>query len=152
MGQFVASTELKCTAVGLRAFLGRPQNLPQISNPELELEIVAAPAEVAVGETIEFRITAYTFKQRATHEYVEVSESTIVEVQIDGPLRAWRHSQMIEILTSETCRLTDQFEFERPGGMLGFLLTEDRLRESLNEGMEFRYATLRALVSAGVIV
>ncbi len=151
MAQFVASTELTCTAAALRTFLGRPANLPQISNPDLELEIVAAPEEVVAGATIEFRITAHGFKQRAKHEYVEVSENTIVETQIDGPLRAWKHAQTIEILGPGVCRLTDEFAFERPGGMLGFLLTEDRIRKALEDGMEFRYATLQELISAGVI-
>lgn len=151
MAQFVAFAELKCAAVALRAFLGRPANLPRISNPDLELEIVAAPEIVAVGETIEFRITAHGFKQRAMHEYVEISETRIVEAQVDGPLRAWRQSQRIEELGPAECRLTDEFEFERPGGMMGFLLTEDRIREALKEGIDFRYAALQELISTGVL-
>ena len=151
MAQFVASAGLTCSAAALRAFLGRPANLPRISNPDLELEIVAAPEEVVAGATIEFRITAHGFKQRAKHEYVEVSGTTILETQIDGPLRAWRHAQRIEDLGPDGCRLTDEFEFERPGGMLGFLLTEDRIQKALEESMEFRYATLQELISAGVI-
>ncbi len=151
MAQFVASVELTCAVAALRAFLGRPANLPQISNPDLELEIVAAPEEVVAGATIEFRITAHGFKQRAKHEYIEVSETTIVENQIEGPLKAWQHVQRFADLGPDGCRLTDEFAFERPGGMLGFLLTEDRIRKALEEGMEFRYATLQELISAGVI-
>ena len=151
MAHFVASADLSCAAAALRAFLGRPVNLPQISNPDLELEIVAAPEEIAAGATIEFRITAHGFKQRATHEYVEVSDTTIVEAQIDGPLRAWRHAQRIEDLGPHECRLTDEIEFERPGGMMGFLLTEDRIRQAVKNGTEFRHTTLQKLISAGVI-
>lgn len=151
MAHYVSSVELPCSAQALRRFLGRPANLPQITNPELELEIVAAPEEVAVGETIEFRITAYGFKQRATHEYTEVTDSTIVESQIDGAMRAWTQSQRIEPLSPGACRLTDEFDFERPGGMMGFLLTEARIREALNEGMEFRYSVMKELISSGVI-
>lgn len=146
-----ASPILTCVPSALRAFLGRPFNLPQISNPDLELEIVKAPAEVAVGERIEFRITAYGFKQRATHEYLTTSDLVIFESQIDGPLRAWKHAQKIEIVTPNSCRLIDEIEFESPGGMLGYLLTEAKVKESIEEGMDFRYSALQELIESGTI-
>jgi ligand-binding SRPBCC domain-containing protein len=145
------STILTCVPAALRSFLGRPVNLPQISNPELELEVLSAPPEVTVGERIEFRISAYGFKQRAMHEYLIVAEDTIVESQIEGPLRAWRHSQRIEVAGSGHCRLIDEIDFEPPGGMLGFLLTEARIMESLEEGMDFRYSVLQELIESGAI-
>ena len=145
------STILTCSPSALRAFLGRPANLPQISNPDLELEVLSAPELVTEGERIEFRITAYGFKQRATHEYIQVSDLMIVESQIDGPLRAWKHSQKIEIAGGNHCRLVDDVSFEPPGGMLGYLLTEVRIRESLEEGMDFRYTVLQELIESGAI-
>ena len=152
MASFTATSPiLTCVPSALLTFLGRPANLPQISNPDLELEIVKAPPEVMVGERIEFRITAYGFKQRATHEYLTTSEILILESQIDGPLRAWQHSQKIQIVSQDSCRLIDEIEFECPGGMLGFLLTEARIKESLEEGMEFRYSTLQELIETGAI-
>lgn len=152
MASFTATSPiLTCVPSALRTFLGRPANLPQISNPDLELEIVKAPLEVLTGERIEFRITAYGFKQRATHEYLATSEILILESQIDGPLRAWQHAQKIEIVGHDSCRLIDEIEFECPGGMLGFLLTEARIKESLEEGMEFRYSTLQELIESGAI-
>jgi ligand-binding SRPBCC domain-containing protein len=152
MASFTSTSPiLTCVPAALRAFLGRPANLPQISNPDLELEIVKAPPEVMVGERIEFRITAYGFKQRATHEYLTTSEILILESQIDGPLRAWRHAQKIEIVGADTCRLIDEIDFECPGGMLGYLLTESRIKDSLEEGMDFRYSTLQELIESGAI-
>ena len=147
-----SSTILTCAPPALRLFLGCPANLPQISNPDLELEVLNAPPEVAIGKRIEFRITAYGFKQRATHEYLAVTEGMIEESQVEGPLRAWRHSQRIEIAGSCHCRLFDDIEFEPPGGMLGYLLTEARIRESLEEGMNYRYAVLQELIESGAIV
>ncbi len=146
-----SSSPLKCSGSALRSFLGQTANLSQISNPDLELEVVSAPPEVTLGERIEFRITAYGFKQRATHEYITVAEDTIIELQVDGPLRAWRHAQRIEINGDGECRLIDEIDFEPPGGMLGFLLTEARIRESIQEGMEHRYSVLQELIESGVI-
>ena len=75
----------------------------------------------------------------------------IVESQIEGPLRAWRHRQRIEIAGSGHCQLIDEIEFEPPGGMLGYLLTESRIRQSLEEGMDFRYDILQQLITSGAI-
>lgn len=151
MPTFVSSAELECPSTALRGFLGRPENLPKISNPELKLEIVSAPVEVTVGELIQFRIMAFGFRQRATHQYLEVTDLTIVESQTDGPMRAWTHAQRIDVLSETRCRLTDEVTFERPGGMLSFVLTEERIRESLEEGMALRYEALQELIAAGAL-
>ena len=149
MPEFSTSAELPCAGNQLLAFLRRPANLPKISDPDLELEIISAPDVVATGDVITFRITALGFKQRATHRYVETTDASIVEEQTDGPMKAWKHSQTIESLGPERCRLTDVVQFERPGGMLGFVLTEARVRESLEQGMACRYDALRDLIAAG---
>lgn len=152
MPQFSASVRLKCPAPSLRLFLGTPANLPKVSDPELRLEIISAPPLVTVSERIEFRITSFGFKQRAIHVYTSASETEIVEEQIEGPLRAWRHRQMFTVIHECETQLTDEIDFEPPGGMLGYLLTEERIRESLNEGITARYEALQDLVASGDLI
>lgn len=142
MPEFSASATLPCSADRLREFLGQTANLPATSDPELELEVLSAPDIIVPDAVIEFRITAYGFKQRMQHRYVEVSDREIVAVQIDGPTRSWIHRQSIMPNDDGTCTLVDHIEFEPPGGMLGYLMTADRITESISTGMEFRYATL----------
>ncbi|MCA9008575.1 MAG: hypothetical protein KDB01_02455 [Planctomycetaceae bacterium] len=149
MPESVSSTILECSAEALRTFLGRTSNLPQISDPELELEILSAPEIVAVGQRIEFRITAWGFKQRATHEYIIADPLQIIEDQIEGPLRAWKHAQQIEIIDANQCRLTDYVEFQPPGGMLGYLLTEAKVQASIQDGMQIRYDALAGIIRSG---
>ena len=151
MCEFQATTTLKCTASSLRDFLGRPMNLPRVSDPELQLEIIKAPELVTVGERIEFRITAYGFKQRAIHVYVAANELEIIEDQIEGPLKAWRHRQVFTCLGDGQAVLEDQIRFTPPGGMLGFMMTEQRIRESLQEGIQARHDALADLVRSGII-
>ena len=151
MPESVSSSILSVSADRLRAFLGRTANLPQISDPSLELEILSAPEIVTLGQRIEFRITAYGFKQRAIHEYITVEELQIIENQVEGPLRAWKHRQQIEVVATGECRLTDRIEFEPPGGMLGFLLTETKVQESIQEGMQIRYESLSGLITSGIL-
>ena len=64
-------------------------------------------------------------------------------------MRAWRHRQTFEFLESQQARLTDEFEFEPPGGMLDFVLTEARLPHSLKDGIAARHAALQELLAIG---
>ena len=152
MPESVSSSILECSAAELRAFLGRTANLPQISDPDLHLEILSAPEIVTLGQRIEFRVTAYGFKQRATHEYVTVEKLQIVEDLVEGPLRAWKHAQQIEIVADGQCRLTDRIEFLPPGGMLGYLLTEAKVHASIQAGMLIRYEALSHIIRNGNLV
>jgi ligand-binding SRPBCC domain-containing protein len=45
-----------------------------------------------------------------------------------------------------TVLVTDRIEFEPPGGMLGFLLTADRLKASLEQGLTHRHRELKRLL------
>jgi len=151
MLKFEASTVVPCSAVALRRFLGCPANLPEISDPDIELQIISAPETVSAGARIEFRIMSFGLRHRMAHEYRLVTESEILEVLVDGPLPAWQHRQQLQELGPTECRLTDTVEFQLPGGMLRFILTEERIRESLTTGMVFLYQALQQLAETGVI-
>lgn len=146
MASFLSSTQLKCSAQTLRNYLGATANLSKISDPDLDLEVLTAPEQVTEGAVIEFRISAYGFKQRMQHRYVEVSDLEIVAEQIDGPTRAWKHRQTIVANSDCECTLTDQIDFEPPGGMLGFVMTEGKIKDSIQDGMDFRYETLQEVL------
>lgn len=148
MPQSTTSVQLQCSAETLRSFLGQTCNLPEISDPELDLEILEAPDQISEGATIEFRVSAYGFKQRITHKWTAVSDTEIVAEQIDGPTRKWIHTQTIKPTGDTSCELTDQIEFEPPGGMLGFVMTEAKVLDSINDGMDFRYETLQEMLEA----
>ncbi|MFM7036752.1 MAG: hypothetical protein ACKO2L_03440 [Planctomycetaceae bacterium] len=152
MPQLITSTVLSCSAAGLREFLGRPSNLPEISDPEIELEILKAPELVIAGEKIVFRVTAMGLRQRMTHEYLLATDLEIHESLVEGPLPVWRHRQILEVLGEQECRLTDEVTFETPGGLLRFVLTEERIRESLETGMSFRYEALAERAKRGDLV
>ncbi|MCP4786270.1 MAG: hypothetical protein GY903_19970 [Fuerstiella sp.] len=146
MPEFTASTTLRCSAAALRQYLGATAKIPLISDPELELEVLEAPDQVTADAIIEFRITAFGFKQRMQHRYTEVGDTEIVAEQVEGPTRTWVHRQSIAVNDDGTCVLTDHVEFEPPGGMMGFVLTEASIRESLEDGMVFRYEALRGFL------
>ena len=86
-----------------------------------------------------------------THEYKAVTDLEIHECLIDGPMPAWHQHQRIQVLGDRECQLTDEVLFQLPGGLMKFVLTEERIRESLTSGMAYRYATLQDLVQSGVL-
>jgi ligand-binding SRPBCC domain-containing protein len=126
--------------------------LPEISDPDIELEILKAPELVAAGEKIVFRVTAMGLRQRMTHEYLLADELEIHESLVEGPLPVWRHRQILEVLGAQQCRLTDEVVYETPGGLLRFVLTEERIRESLESGMSYRYSALAERAARGELV
>jgi ligand-binding SRPBCC domain-containing protein len=151
MHLFTTNSVLNCPVTSLRNFLGRPANLPSISDPDIELEILKAPDVITAGEKIVFRVTAMGLRQRMTHEYLTASEFEILETLIEGPMPLWRHRQHLEALNDNLCRLTDEIEFQTPGGLLRFVLTEERIRESLEAGMSFRYQALAEQITTGAL-
>ena len=142
-----SSTSLPCDVATARAFLGVTANIVETSDPDLELKILNAPEVIVADAVIEVQITAYGFKQSMKHRYIEVSDCEIVADQIEGPTRAWTHRQSLADNGDGTCTLTDQIDFEPPGGMLGFVMTEDKIKESIADGMTHRYETLQERLS-----
>lgn len=142
MPEAVCSTSLKCPASTLRDYLGQTSNLKHITDPDMHLRIVQADEIIKEGSEIEFQVSTYGIKQSMKHRYTSVTESLIQSEQIEGPTRNWIHQVIIEETGDSTCKLTDRIEFEPPGGMMGFVMTEAKIRESILEGMEFRYEAL----------
>jgi len=146
MGKFSLTTTLPCSAATLREYLSDPGNLPSITDPEVELEVAAAPAVATEGEEIEFSILACGLRQRMRHRWVTVTDSLIVVEQVDGPTRSWRHEQEIRTC-AEGCALTDRYLFEPPGGMMGRIVTEEAITEMLTDSTALRHELLAEMLT-----
>jgi ligand-binding SRPBCC domain-containing protein len=130
MAQFHVSAEFNCTPETLRELLGAPGNFEAITDPSMEFELVAAPSEVTVGEEMTFAIVTGGIRQVLRHRWITVSDLQIVVEQVEGPTEAWHHDQTISP-SQGGCVLSETITFEPPGGMLGFMVTEAAILESL---------------------
>ena len=130
MAQFNLSAEFNCSPSTLRNLLGAPGNFEAITDPEMQFELIAAPREVTVGEEIAFAIVTGGFRQVLRHRWITVNDLQIVVEQVEGPTEAWHHDQTISP-SQGGCILTESITFEPPGGMLGFMVTEAAILESL---------------------
>ncbi len=141
MGQFTLSAQFDCSPAVLREYLGVISNFPFITDPELEIEIIESPVLVAADAEIAFSLITGGFRQVLRHRWTTVTDTQIVAEQIMGPTKSWIHDQTISA-SENGCTLQETIDFEPPGGMLGFVFTEDAIMESLNSGTALRHELL----------
>jgi ligand-binding SRPBCC domain-containing protein len=128
-------------------FLCRPANLPDLSQPDMPLTIVQAPEEIELGSQIQFAISVMGATIRAIHEITMFeSQERFIEEQVEGPFKRWRHEHVFRPLGAEQVAVYDLIEYEPPGGVMGLLLNEKRIRSQLEEGFAFRQDELRYLL------
>lgn len=149
MARFEYETILPCSQESLFEFLLRPANVARIADPGTGLSIVSAPEIVTVGSQIEFRIMGFGQVQSAVHQITDLTRpDRIIEEQIRGPLKSWRHEHLFES-HPDGVRMLDLIEFQPPGGILGFIATESRISASLDDGFFARQEQLARLVASG---
>ncbi len=146
MAVFEASVPLQSGIDEVFEFLLRPANVQQISHPDMGLSCVNAPELVAVGVRIDFKVQSMGIVQELSHEITVVeAPHRILEKQIVGPLQLWIHDHLFEATPEGGVRVIDRIEFEPPSGLAGLLVTEDRIRSSLEDGFDHRYLQLETL-------
>jgi ligand-binding SRPBCC domain-containing protein len=152
MAEFESELWLPCGLEALFEFLLRPLNVQRISDPRLGLAFEEAPDVVESGSRIAFKVQAYGVVQHIEHEITAVDRPRlIVEEQIKGPMKAWRHEHLLEA-KDDGVLMIDRIEFQPPGGMLGFLVKESHILDGLEDGFLHREQELRRLVEKGEIV
>lgn len=148
---FEHQTQLDCSVENLFDFLIRPQNVAKVSDPSLGIKFVAPPEIITAGIELDFQIV--TFGQIHTLKY-RISElaapSLVIEEQVVGPMKAWRHIHRYEA-HENGCIKRDRVEFDPPGGMVGFFLTEAKIVDQLEEGMFVREQKLNDLIQQGIL-
>ena len=131
-------------------FLTTTANIPKIALPEIQLVIEEAPDHLELGSRIKFCIEVMGAIIHATHEVVEFTpHERFVEEQIEGSFASWRHEH--QFLTDEAGRtvVRDTIAFQRPGGLVGMLMTEARVRKQLDEGFQHREFRMNQLLRSG---
>jgi ligand-binding SRPBCC domain-containing protein len=149
MAVFEAVLRIPCAPQQLFDFLLRPANVARISDPRLGLSFTDAPEVVTLGSRIVFQVQGFGVVQTIEHKIVELDEpQLIVEEQVKGPMKAWRHEHVLESISGGT-KMIDRVIFEPPGGLLGFLVKESKILESLEDGFIHREEELQRLAARG---
>lgn len=144
MALFETQVELAATLEELFDYLIRPANMVELAPPGTSVRLIDAPEILEAGCQIEFDVSGLGPTQRFLHEIVECARpERIVERQIKGPFRSFHHEAELTVVNSESVLLIDRIRFEPPGGLVGLLLTETRIRRFLETGYAHRHAEMR---------
>ena len=140
MPVFESRTDLHASKHELFDFLIRPANLQAIAPPDMQFVFVSPPDVIELGSRLTCKAQAYGVVQELTYEVVEMnSPSQYREKMVQGPLKLWLQDYIIEPHSSaDQVTLINRIEFEPPGGLLGFIVTEDSIMAALEDGFEYR--------------
>jgi ligand-binding SRPBCC domain-containing protein len=125
-------------------FITRPANLQLISPPEVQMAFLEAPEVIRLGSRLVFQVQVYGQVQRFEHEIVEFEAPTrFREKAVSTPMKSWIQDYVLEPAEDGLIVLVNRIEFEPPGGLLGFILTPERILANLEEGYAHRKEALQ---------
>src|SRR5438132_1083397 len=138
MPVFERTTLIPRPSAEVFAFLCNPANLSQVTPPDLNMRLVEAPAQLALGAQIVLQTRRWGFAQRIVSKVTAFETNRLLaDEQIEGPFKKWIHTHLLEEAAGGT-RMTDRIEFEAPGGLLGLVFTQDAIEGELQELFEYR--------------
>lgn len=144
MPQFESRTLLKATPEQVFEFILQPANLELIAPPESQFVFVNPPKVIELGSRLTCRVQAYGMVQQLSYEIIElVSPLRFRELMVEGPLKLWKHDYIVEPNAAGGCSLVNLIEFEPPGGLLGFVVTADKIMDALDDGFHHRRGALQ---------
>jgi ligand-binding SRPBCC domain-containing protein len=144
MPLFETQILLSCRPEVLFDFLMRPAMVMALNPPEMNLTLLEAPDIVTEGSRIRFQVEALGFKQQMVHEVINLQRPAGFLVrEIEGVLKKYEHEHLIELQPDGGTILFERVLYEPPGGMVGFLLTEARVREGLEKNFGHRHRELK---------
>jgi ligand-binding SRPBCC domain-containing protein len=146
MPTFQHSLVLSAQADEVFRFLAQPANFVRVMPPDFELSLIEGPPELSLGARMVFLSKRWGFSQRILNE-VTVFEPNrlIVDIQREGPFEKWEHRHQVEPTPGGT-RMTDEIDFEPPGGLIGMLLSEKTILKELEEVFAYRDQQFRELL------
>ena len=142
------ATLLSSSPLEVFDFLSRPGNLIEVMPPDYRPTLVDAPERLFHGARLTLEIHGWGFRQRLVSEITAFQPNALlVDEQREGPLRKWLHRHMLEPAGTGT-RMLDQIEFEPPGGLLGLVLSSDRIASELREVLCYRSKRFQELLGS----
>jgi ligand-binding SRPBCC domain-containing protein len=129
----------------LFAYLTKTKNLVQLAPPDLHLELLTAPDILALGSRLVWKGRRWGVSQQMTHEVATFErEKLIVVEQKQGPFARWVHANHFEVTDIGT-KIVEKIDFDPPGGLLGYMITADKIRKDLEKLMAYREMKLKEI-------
>jgi ligand-binding SRPBCC domain-containing protein len=120
MPVFESRTPLNATSEQVFEYILQPANLQAIAPPETQFVFVNPPQVIVLGSRLTCKVQAYGMVQQLSYE--------IVEPNPEGGVS-----------------LINRIEFEPPGGLIGFIVTADKILDALEDGFHHRRKVLQKI-------
>ncbi len=147
MANFEYRSQLKGTIERAFEILTKPENILKINASDMGLSFVKAPDQYSANELIEFKVIQFGMVQNIVHKVTEFDEPNFfAEEMIKGPLPKWVHKHYFKDLGDGEIELFDEIEFEPPGGLLAFVVTEAKINQQLEAGFDKRHDKLEKMM------
>jgi ligand-binding SRPBCC domain-containing protein len=142
----VAETVVACPPDKVFDFLSHPANLVLVSPPDLHLRLVESPERLSLGSRITVQVSKFGIPQKVTTEVTAFEEGVqFTDSQVQGPFGRLVHTHRVEPAEGGS-RIIDRIEYEAPGGLLGLILTENRIRQDLEALTAYRDRRFKELL------
>jgi ligand-binding SRPBCC domain-containing protein len=144
MPLFETNVSLSCPPEVLFDFLLQPALVVALNPPEMNLTLIEAPEIVREGSQIRFQVEAFGFKQQMLHEIIRlIRPEGFLLREVEGVLKKFEHEHTLQAQADGSTILFERVDYEPPGGMVGFLLTEKKVREGLEKNFAHRHRLLK---------
>ena len=139
-------------------FLTRPDAVASVTDPDAGVRLIDGPAVMAAGTANELEVTGFGLPQRVIYEVTAFAPpaggggGAFTETMTRGPMTRFENEHRVDPAgpagdaagdAAGGCVVTETFRFDPPSGLLGFVLTEARVRGELDSAMAYRHAALR---------
>ncbi len=146
MPLFESRTVLNASPEQVFEYILQPTNLQAIAPPEAQLVFVNPPRVIELGSRLTCKMQAHGMVQQFSFEIVElVSPLRYREQMVEGPLKLWMHDYIVEPNATGGVSLLNRIEFEPPGGLMGFIVTADKILDALEDGFHHRRQALQKI-------
>ena len=140
-------TTLPLPIEALFPFFERPENLAELTPPEMGFEILTPqPLEMRRGAVIDYTVGVLGTR---LHWRTLISEYEppyrFVDLQLKGPYAFWHHTHSFESVTDGTL-MKDTVRYLLPFGPLGRLVNRMLVSRRLNRIFDYRERAIRRLL------
>ncbi len=147
MPRFVATVDLLAPVAQVFDFFRKPANLLRVSPPHLRLKLEDAPDVLQLGTRLTLVSRRWGLRYRSVTEVTAFEPgASFVEEQKEGAFRKWIYAHRFEATPDGGTRVTDEIDYDPPGGMLGLMLTPAAVERELNEFYRHRNEKLAAIL------
>ena len=147
MPRFVATVDVSAQLPCVFDFFRKPANLVRVTPPGLRVQLEDAPDELQLGSRVALVSRRWGLRYRGVTEVTAFApDAFFIEEQKEGAFRHWLHAHRFAATPDGCTRVTDEIDYEPPGGLLGLLLTPAAVERELHDYFRHRNERLAEIL------